>query len=91
MKQYKILLTADRKQRVAALELMKQKTNWQVGREPKIADLAIDEGEGLWLVGTKLGIGVAESRYADLVPCEELFVDMDSQRPLSAILEMVRE
>lgn len=72
MRQYKILLTADRKQRVAALEHMKAKVKWPVGRELRLTEMIVEEGEGVYLVGSKQGIGLSVARDPDLVHHKDL-------------------
>jgi hypothetical protein len=72
MSHYKILLTADRKQRAAALELMKVKSGWPVGREPKLADIVVEDGEGLYLVGSDCGFGLSKDTDPDLAQHKDI-------------------
>ena len=76
MRQYKILLTADRKQRVAALELMKVKAGWHVGRELRLADIVVEDGEGLYLVGSKYGFGLSKDTDPDLAQHKDISAEV---------------
>ena len=74
MRQYKILLTADRKQRVAALEHMKAKVKWTRPFKHEDFVLHAENAVGGYLIGCKKWIGIADPRDPELSEFEELEV-----------------